>query len=179
MPTMLDLFAGRGGASEAMRDRGWNVTTVELNPQFNPDVVADITTFEWGGCPIDLLWASPPCTEFSRESMPWCKTGKAPSLDLVEATLRIVEQAKPQWWILENTRGARPWLKPLLGHPAARTGPVYMWGNLPPMLIPRILPYKEKLSGNRPDLRSIIPYELSRAVAIGVERSMPPQEGRR
>jgi hypothetical protein len=171
---MLDLFSGQGGASAAMVERGWDVVTVDNNPEFNCTITADLATFEWEqDRPVDLLWASPPCTEFSRESMPWCKTGKPPSLNLAEAALRIVEQVKPNWWILENVRGSRPWLKPLLGHPVARTGPVYMWGNLPPMLIPRVLPYKEKLSGKRPDLRSIIPYEVSRAVAVGVERSTP------
>jgi len=154
-----------------MIERGWDVVTVDCEPDFNWTITADINSFEWTGQRhIDLLWASPPCTEFSRESMPWCKTGTPPSVDLVLAAIRIVNQVNPTWWILENVRGSREWIKPILGHPVARTGPVYMWGNPPPMLIPRVLPYKEKLSGKRPDLRSIIPYELSRAVAVAVER---------
>lgn len=51
---MLDLCCGLKGASAAMRDRGWEVVR---------------------GRRPDLVWASPPCTEFSRESMPWTKTG--------------------------------------------------------------------------------------------------------
>ena len=171
-PVMLDLFSGQGGASSAMVERRWDVVTVDNGPEFGCTVTADINQLKWtGDRRVDLIWASPPCTEFSRESMPWCKTGNAPSLDLVKAALRIVEEVKPAWWVLENVRGSVPWLTPILGHPMAKTGPVYMWGNLPPMLIPRVLPYKEKISGKRPDLRSMIPYELSRAVAVAVEKA--------
>ncbi len=76
--TMLDLFAGLGGASAAMRERVWEVTTLDVEAGFEPDIVADIRVFHWEGGPMDLIWASPPCEEFSREFMPWCCTGKAP-----------------------------------------------------------------------------------------------------
>ena len=170
---MLDLFAGLGGASKAMRDRGWDVVTVELDAAHEPDVVADVREYTWPGEAVDLLWASPPCTEFSRESMPWCKTGVRPSMDLVLATLRLVDEVQPRFWILENVQAARPWIGKILGPAKMHTGPVYLWGQLPPCLLPRVAPYKEKLSGKRPDLRSQIPYEISRAIAIAVEAHSP------
>ena len=68
--------------------------------------MADLTTWSWTGEPIDLLWASPPCEEFAREWMPWSKTGKAPSMDLVNAVYRLVEEIQPRWWIIENVKGA-------------------------------------------------------------------------
>ena len=33
---MLDLCCGLGGASRAMRERGWEVVTVDIVPEFNP-----------------------------------------------------------------------------------------------------------------------------------------------
>lgn len=30
-----------------MRDRGWDVTTLDSNPEFEPDIVADIRGFVW------------------------------------------------------------------------------------------------------------------------------------
>ena len=49
MPMMIDLFSGTGSASEPMKDAGWAVVRVELDPRFAPDVVADVLDFEWGG----------------------------------------------------------------------------------------------------------------------------------
>lgn len=171
-PTMLDLFAGRGGASRAMRERGWTVTTVELEASFQPDIAADICTWRWEGGPVDLLWASPPCTEFSRESMPWCRTGETPDISCVLATLRLVHEVQPRFWALENVRGARRWLEPLLGPPAMRSGPVFLWGRLPFGLLPRVAPYKTKQTGERPDLRSELPYEISLAIARATEQQL-------
>lgn len=170
MPTMLDLFSGRGGASRAMVERGWHVTTVDNDPQFAPDIVADVTGLEWT-TPVDLLWASPPCTEFSRESMPWCATGMPPDVSLVSASLRVIDMCSPRFWVLENVRGAVRYLEPLLGVPAFRTGPVYLWGKLPPGLLPVLKPWKEKITGEDPARRAELPYELSYAIATAVERA--------
>ncbi len=73
---MLDLFAGLGGASQAMRARGWDVVTVDNDPRFGCTHTADLSTWGYEGPPVDLVWASPPCTEFSRVSMPWCRRPK-------------------------------------------------------------------------------------------------------
>ncbi|HEY4884066.1 MAG TPA: DNA cytosine methyltransferase [Myxococcales bacterium] len=167
---MLDLFSGTGAASAAMEERGWRVVRVELDPTFPADH-RDVRTFTWAGPRPDLVWCSPPCTEFSRESMPWCRTGKPPSLALVEAALRIVASAAPRWWVLENVRGARKWLRPLLGEPFQHCGPVWLWGSPPPMLWPQVRPWKEKLGGRNKARRAAIPYEISRALAIAIERA--------
>lgn len=161
---MLDLFAGTGGASQVMRERGWQVVSVELEPHHRPDIVADVRALPIRGH-FDLLWASPPCTEFSRESMPWCRTGVAPTLDLWNATRRAIEELSPTWWIIENVRGAITHVGP---H-TFRYGSFYLWTNLP--LTPQIVGRpKQKLrvwggNPNSAELRARVPRHLSEIIA--------------
>lgn len=149
-----------------MRDRGWNVVTIDIDPRFKTDIVADATTFSWDGAAVDLLWASPPCDEFSRESMPWCRTGQIPSLELVHATLRIVGEVRPRWWVMENVRGLQRWF----GRSSARFGPVYLWGWFPKFEAPERY-WKETLSSTRHAERAKIPYEIGEALAVAIEES--------
>ncbi len=160
---MVDLFSGLGGASAAMVDRGWRVVRLDGDPGCRPDVVADVRRVVLR-CQPDLLWASPPCVEFSREDQPWTRTGRVPSLALVEATYRWVDALRPRYWILENVRGAQRWVGPA----RQRFGPVYLWGNFP-LILAVVWPWKARLSGRQRAQRAQMPYELSVAVAASIE----------
>jgi hypothetical protein len=164
---MLDLFAGLGGASAAMSARGWEVVTVDNEPKFDCTHTADLTRWHYAGPPVDLVWASPPCTEFSRESMPWCRTGAVPSLDLVNAARRIIAEVKPTWWVVENVRGARKHVSPSLGEPQIY-GPFFLWGTFPTFRC-RVRGFKERLSSTARARRAKVPYALSLALAVACE----------
>ncbi len=173
MYRMLDLFSGLGGASAAMRDRGWNVVTVDVEPRFNCTFTADLTTWEPpAGERFDLVWASPPCQEFSRWGMPWLRKRNPPppSLALVQAARRIIDTVNPDWWVIENVRGASSFLRPILGEPRMY-GAAMLWGRFPDLGRVVIPPHKEKLSGHQRAERSKIPYPLSLALAKAVERA--------
>lgn len=165
---MLDICSGVGGAHAAMTDRGWQVVTVDIDARFAPSCVADIRDWHWGGPRPDLLWMSPPCVEFARESMPWCRTGVTPDFGLVLACLRLVEECAPRFWVLENVRGAVPYL----GGPVARAGAFHLWGAFPPIGKPDLFAVPHKCSRNfqHPELRARVPYPVSLAVALAVER---------
>lgn len=168
---MLDLCSGLGGASQAMRDRGWQVVTVDIDERFNPDIVADLREWEWQGERPDLIWLSDPCTEFSRESMPWSRTGRAPDLSIVRAGLRVIERSQPTYWARENVRGSVPWVRPFLGEPREIHGPFFLWGNFPPLGRPRLsMRNKESYSSAQTAERAKVPYALSLAMAISVEQ---------
>jgi hypothetical protein len=164
---MLDLFAGLGGASAAMVARGWDVVTVDDDPRFGCTHTADLANWSYSGPPVDLVWASPPCTEFSRESMPWCRTGAVPSLNLVAAARRIITQCAPTWWVLENVRGATGYLNPVLGEPRSY-GPFFLWGVFPEFRA-RVRFFKEKLWSTKRAERAKIPFALSLALAKSCE----------
>lgn len=169
---MLDLCSGTKGASSAFRAAGWDVVAVDNDPQHAPDVVADLTTWSWGDAQPDLVWASPPCTDFSRESMPWCRTGETPSMELVNAALRIIRECRPTYWVLENVRGALPYLNPLLGPPRVIAGPFHLWGHFPPFRL-HVRPFKERLSSRQHVQRAAVPARLSAALLAAVTMQTP------
>jgi len=176
---MIDLFSGLGGASQAMKERGWDVITVDINPDFSPDICCDIQDFNYSGPPPDLVWASPPCTEFSKASLPssWvCNGGihKEPDLSLVLATIRIIKEIRPRWWVIENVRGAVRYFKPILGDYQKKSGSRYLWGNFPIFdCDPGFGKWRLPPSRDRAAIRSLIPSQLSRAIAIACESMTP------
>ena len=171
----LDLFAGTGSATAAMRDRGWRVVRVDINPAFSPDICMDVREFHWDGEHPDLIWASPPCDEFAREYLPWSRQGNPPDLSLVLAALRVIRECEPRFWVVENVRGAVRWLDPLLGPPRRIIFPFFLWGFFPDLGEidrRRNWPCKSRLSGADKVRRAMIPYQLSFALAVACERQM-------
>lgn len=166
---MLDLCSGLGGASAAMCKRqGWKVWRVDNDAKLFPDEVADVCKWTWTGERPVLIWASPPCTEFSRESMPWCKTGHEPDLSIWHACERIIETLSPQFWIIENVRGAQRWM----GKARCHIGPFYLWGQFPDLgtvTLPATWRKKEAYSSKQRAERAKVPYEISLAVASAIE----------
>ena len=66
MPVWLDLCSGLGGASQPALDRGWKVIRLDLDRSFRPDIVADVRQLPLKPFHVDVLWASPPCTDFTK-----------------------------------------------------------------------------------------------------------------
>lgn len=179
---MLDLFAGLGGASAAFVAAGWSVVRVDNDaaltarrraeqgtPPHVTDVVADLASWRWTGVPPTFVWASPPCTEFARESMPWCRTGNTPSTALVRAAVDVIVQSRTSWWAVENVRGSLAYLDPLLGrHRRLSSGPLFVWSNVPDLTLPRVVVGKERLSSTRRAERALTPRSISDAVLAAV-----------
>lgn len=133
MPVMLDLFSGLGGASSAFKKAGWTVFTVDINPSFGCDFVVDILTWHFPlSIYVDLVWASPPCTEFSRYIQRGIyKDEPLPSMDLYNASLRIISELQPKYYVIENVRGAVPFFGPGF----RSYGSFYLWGNFPDLAV--------------------------------------------
>ena len=76
-------------------------------PRFNPEVVADITTWDYQAAfepgYFDVIWASPDCAQYSRART----TAKTPrdfekADKLVQACRDIIEYLQPRCWFIEN-----------------------------------------------------------------------------
>tara|TARA_Y100000310_G_C20688747_1_gene820803 strand:- start:1566 stop:2147 length:582 start_codon:yes stop_codon:yes gene_type:complete len=181
---MIDLFSGLGGASEAAVEAGWQVHRCEKNAMFHAKhgkhpvphtIIGDVMALRpaWLRSlgPIHLLWASPPCDDFARLSMPWTRKKLPddfkPDLSLILKAVEIRDFYAPRYWCFENVIGSIPYLRPILGDPTQIIGPFVLWHNLPHIMVePDFSHSKQNFAEDplRPWLRAKIPIELSRAV---------------
>jgi len=189
MPRMLDLFSGLGGASEAfVQHPDWEVVRVEVEPLL-ADVpctrrmnALDFLKSDLVGY-YDLIWASPPCIEFSTAfNAPGPKAQRAgeefaPDLSLVRCAKAVIDCLEPKWGIIENVRGAIPHLTPILGSPAVILGPFILWGSIPTLDLDRGFKHakfgpgsNDTTSGHplRSQHNAQVPIEISRALLDGV-----------
>jgi len=192
---MLDLFSGLGGASEAfIRDPQWEVQRIENNIllksvpnttlksvfELRDELVSMVANGYTPTQEIDLIWASPPCVEFSLAySAPQSralrdKSEYQPDLRAVEATLEIISILKPRYWVIENVRGAVKWFKPLMGDQAKVINhSIFMWGNFPAFVNPVIDSKETDVGSSRDPLRAnrraLIPLQVSEALKKAIQ----------
>ena len=65
---ILELFSGTGSIGKPFRKRGHEVIAVDVDGRFGCEIQDDILQFAYVKLPWvpDIIWASPPCTEYSR-----------------------------------------------------------------------------------------------------------------
>lgn len=115
---VLELFSGSKSFANAARSQGLDAFTVDIVAEYNPDLVANISSLATVDIPMkpDIIWASPPCQTFSVASISthWTgghraytpKTQKAKdAIQLIQKTLNLIAELKPKYWYIENPRG--------------------------------------------------------------------------
>ena len=63
LPRALELFSGTGSVGRVLAQRGYQVTSLDINKKFNPDICIDILVWDATVLPpghFDLITASPP-----------------------------------------------------------------------------------------------------------------------
>jgi len=171
---IIDLFSGLGGASEAFVEHpDWEVTRVEISPLCSHvphTIIGDVmddSLIKSLPLEADILWMSPPCTEFSTARQPPIEN---PSLKLVKRCLEIIEILQPKAWILENVKGSIKHLDRLLGLPSVIIGGTYvLWGNFPKFTAN--ISNHSKFENDtwstdplRPQRRAYVPFVISEAL---------------
>lgn len=97
---------------------GHNTFTTDIYEIDGQDLVSpiqDLNNYHFP-CPVDMLWASPPCEGFSVASIGANWTGGAKgyipksesalrSIELAQHAIRLINEIRPTWWFIENPRG--------------------------------------------------------------------------
>ena len=106
MPRALFLCSGTGSVGEPFREGGWGVTDVDWCPRFNPEIVTDITTWDYQAAfppgHFSIIWSSPDCTQYSRAKTTGPPRDYEKADRLVQACINIIEYFCPILWFLEN-----------------------------------------------------------------------------
>ena len=171
-PLLVDLCGGLGGVAEGFLAAGYAVVGYDIQDHGYPSEIrvqdvreVDSIVAQWEGRQITVLWASPPCNEMTLRDLPWgrIKHLPPPDLSIFEACFELARRLKPKVFVLENVRGAQPWI----GRAPLHRGPYYFWGDvaLMPMLPPNTIK-KEGHSGKNPLKRAKIPFALSYGLAM-------------
>lgn len=108
---VADFFCGAGGFSEGFRQAGFTIRyavdswdkAIIAHRENHPDtihVLADVKDLNGSMFKdIDIMIGSPPCQDFSTANQ---NPDPEKGLDLVRHFLRLVEEIRPEYWIMEN-----------------------------------------------------------------------------
>ena len=106
MSRLLELFSGTKSVSKAIGSRYNEIVSVDILEKFEPSVVSDILRWDYKIYPpghFDAIWASPPCTEYSKMKY---ISGAPRNLELadriVQRTIEIIDYFQPERWYIEN-----------------------------------------------------------------------------
>jgi len=104
---LLELFAGTGSVRKAVGSQFDEIISLDIDPAHNPTIVCDILEWNYKIYPsgyFDVIWASPPCTEFS--CLNFTHPEKIPNLNLadsiVKKTIEIIDYFNPSRFFIEN-----------------------------------------------------------------------------
>ena len=64
---LLNLFSGTDSVATPWRQNKHEVIRVDIDQQYNPEICEDILQLSYCKLPtLDVIWASPPCDQFTR-----------------------------------------------------------------------------------------------------------------
>lgn len=177
---VLDLFCGMGGWSIPFIEDRDEVVGIDIKNQGYPGelIIQDIRTLDGSKFQgFDLIIGSPPCTDFTTASQAnKSRYGRKPpnparGMRLVEEFNRIIKEANPKYWAMENVARLSKFYprKPIWHFMMSVRGHRLLWGNIPLGLTPHYISHKRmegpefthKGFDEASKLRSKIPYPIA------------------
>ena len=99
---ILELFAGTGSVGKIARELGH--TVISLDKDMDADIKSDVLDWNYQTYEpntFNMIWASPPCTEYSIAKTKGIRKIEEANR-IVERTLEIIAYLQPQYYIIEN-----------------------------------------------------------------------------
>jgi len=117
MVKVLELFSGTGSVGKCCKELGWDTVSVDMI--LPADHKCDIMDFDYKQYPkdeFDIVWGSPPCTNYSKLQDAWLgrmRKGEIYTKEIQERemniddklvlkTLEIIDYFNPEFWFIEN-----------------------------------------------------------------------------
>ncbi len=122
MIKVLELFSGTGSVGKCCNQLGWESISVDMI--LPADHKVDIMDFDYKQYPkdyFDIVWASPPCTNYSKLQDSWLGRMRKGELytkeiqekemneddKLVLKTFEIIDYFNHQYWFVENPASSK------------------------------------------------------------------------
>lgn len=122
MIQVLELFSGTRSVGKVCNQLGWESVSVDLISEATH--TCDIMEFDYKQYPkdhFDIVWASPPCTNYSKLQDAWLgrmRKGEIYTKEvqekemkeddkLVIRTLEIIDYFNPEYYFMENPAGSK------------------------------------------------------------------------
>jgi SAM-dependent methyltransferase len=120
---VLDLGCGTKSVKTALEriygEGNYEYVGVDIEAKFNPEILADICDMDiskYEPFYFDVVWASPPCTEYSAMKYFRGVRDLAKADRIAKRCIEIIEELKPKWFFVENPRWGllpdRPFMQP-------------------------------------------------------------------
>jgi len=122
MIKVLELFSGTGSVGKCCNQLGWESVSVDMI--LPADHKVDIMDFDYKQYPkdyFDIVWASPPCTNYSKLQDGWLgrmRKGEIYTKEIQEKemneddklvlkTFEIIDYFNPEYWFVENPASSK------------------------------------------------------------------------
>jgi hypothetical protein len=183
---VFDFFCGRGGWAQGFVDAGYRVVGFDVEDfgDIYPGEFVQVDLRSVRGADLlarygrpRVVTASPPCQFYSKLVLPssWHDRWLADDGGKLWAeAVRLIEETGPEYWVIENVRGAEK----VHGPARKKVGSRYLWGEFPIVApVPVYGKWRMPPSPERTALRSMIPLPLSRAMAQACRLKGSPSQG--
>jgi len=122
MLKVLELFSGTGSVGKCCKQLGWETVSVDLISESTHKCdIMDFDYKQYSKDEFDIVWASPPCTNYSKLQDSWLgrmRKGQIYTKEIQEKemkqddklvlkTLEIIDYFNPHYWFIENPASSK------------------------------------------------------------------------